>query len=121
MDEVLAQAALQAPMFQVRWRWNATRALAIPRLFKGKRMPPPIARMRSDDLLAAVFPQQVACQDNAAAGPIQIPDHPPLEERRARPVALRRALPAVEASGMGALDPAAIAEVADQVFPEARD
>jgi ATP-dependent helicase Lhr and Lhr-like helicase len=179
--EVLAQAALQAPMFQVRWRWNATRALAIPRFFKGKRMPPPIARMRSDDLLAAVFPQQVACQDNAAGGPIDIPDHPlvaetlkdclteamdapalrevlarigrgevrllavdtaepspmsheilgakpwaylddaPLEERRARAVALRRALPAAEASGMGALDPAAIAEVAEQVFPEARD
>ena len=181
LDEVLVQAALQAPMFQVRWRWNATRALAIPRLFKGRRMPPPIARMRSDDLLAAVFPQQVACQDNAAGGPIPIPDHPlvaetlrdclgeamdaaglrevverigrgevrlvavdtaepspmsheilgakpwaylddaPLEERRARAVALRRALPAVEASGLGALDPAAIAEVQEQVFPEVRD
>jgi ATP-dependent Lhr-like helicase len=181
VDEVLAQAALQAPMFQVRWRWNATRALAIPRLFKGKRMPPPIARMRADDLLAAVFPQQVACQDNAPGGPIEIPDHPlvqetlkdclgeamdaaglraivgriargelrlvavdtpepspmsheilgarpwaylddaPLEERRARAVALRRALPAAEASGAGALDPAAIAEVAEQVFPVVRD
>jgi ATP-dependent Lhr-like helicase len=181
VDEVLAQAALQAPMFAVRWRWNATRALAIPRLFKGKRMPAPIARMRADDLLAAVFPQQVACQDNAAGGPVEIPDHPlvaetlrdclceamdapglaevlgriargevrlvavdtpepspmsheivgarpwaylddaPLEERRARAVALRRALPAAEATGVGALDPAAIAEVAEQIWPVVRD
>jgi ATP-dependent Lhr-like helicase len=181
VDEVLAQAALQAPMFRVRWRWNATRALAIPRLFKGKRMPAPIARMRSDDLLAAVFPAQIACQDNAPGGPIELPEHPlvaetirdclceamdapglravigaiargeirlvavdtaepspmsheivgarpwaylddaPLEERRARAVAMRRALPAAEADAIGALDEAAIAEVSEQVWPVVRD
>ena len=52
--EVLTAAALQSPMFPVRWRWDATRALAIPRMMNGKRTPPPIARMRADDLLAAI-------------------------------------------------------------------
>jgi len=181
VDEVLTQAVLQAPMFEVRWRWNATRALAIPRVWRGRRMPPPLARMRAQDLLAAVFPAQVACQDNAPAGPIGIPDHPlvaetlrdclgeamdagalrallgrmergevrllavnspepsplaqeilgarpwaylddaPLEERRARAVAVRRALPPVEAAGAGALDPAAVAAVADEAAPAPRD
>jgi ATP-dependent Lhr-like helicase len=177
VEEVLTQAALQAPMFPVRWRWAATRALAIPRMRGGRKLPPPIARMRADDLLAAVFPAAVACQDNAdlRAGPVAAPDHPlveealrdclseamdadglrallgriergearllardlaepsplaheilgarpwaflddaPLEERRARAVVLRRALPAAEAAGVGALDPEAVREVAAQV------
>jgi ATP-dependent Lhr-like helicase len=181
-EEVLTQAALQAPMFGIRWRWAATRALALPRMMGGKKVPPPIARMRADDLLATVFPLAVACQDNADQhGPVELPDHPllreamrdcleeamdlhglqallerveagdvrllardtaepspmsheivgarpwaflddaPLEERRARAVALRRTLPAAEAGEMGALDPAAIAEVAQQVWPDVRD
>jgi ATP-dependent Lhr-like helicase len=179
--EVLTQAALQAPMFQVRWRWVATRALALPRMLGGKRVPPAIARMRAEDLLAAVFPQAVGCQDNAPGGPIELPDHPlvteamrdclheamdldglhallariragevrlvardtaepspmsheivgarpyaylddaPLEERRARAVAMRRSLPAAEAGTIGALDPEAVAEVASQVWPVVRD
>ena len=182
-EEVLTAAALQSPMFPVRWRWCATRALAIPRMQGGRKLPPPIARMRSDDLLAAVFPLAVSCQDNADlhAGPIEPPDHPlvkealrdclyeamdypalaallgriargevrllardtaepspmsheivgarpwaylddaPLEERRARAVVLRRALPSEEAAGLGALDPAAAREVAEQVWPDVRD
>jgi ATP-dependent Lhr-like helicase len=182
-EEVLVAAALQSPMFPVRWRWDATRALALPRMVNGKRVPPAIARMRADDLLAAVFPMAVACQDNAEqhAGPLEPPDHPlvaealrdclheamdypgllsflrrleagevrvvardlpepsplahaivgarpwaflddaPLEERRARAVALRRALPAEEAGGLGALDAGAIGEVAAQVWPDVRD
>jgi ATP-dependent Lhr-like helicase len=179
--DVLAQAALQSPMFGVRWRWDATRALAIPRMRGGKKLPPNLARMKADDLLAAVFPQAVACQDNAPAGPVEPPDHPlvdetlrdclheamdcdglvallrrieagevrlvavdtaepsplsheivgarpwaylddaPLEERRARAVAVRRALPRAEAEAIGALDPAAIREVAGQVWPDVRD
>ena len=67
IEEVLTQAVLQAPIFGTRWRWNATRALAILRHTGGKKVPPPLQRMRSDDLLAAVFPAQVACQDNAPA------------------------------------------------------
>jgi ATP-dependent Lhr-like helicase len=183
VDEVLTQAALQAPMFGVRWRWAATRALALPRVWKGKRIPPALLRMRADDLLAAVFPAQVACQDNAPAGPVEVPDHPlvaealrdcleeamdlpalrellgelrrgalrlvavdtpepsplaqellgarpwaylddaPLEERRARLVAVRRALPAADAAGhaLARLDPAAVAQVAADRWPDVRD
>ena len=58
------QAALQAPMFGTRWRWNATRSLALLRFQGGKRVPPPLQRMRADDLLAAVFPGAAGCQDN---------------------------------------------------------
>ena len=180
VEEVLRQAVLQAPMFGVRWRWAATRALAIPRVWKGKRIPPPLARMRAEDLLAAVFPAQVACQDNAPPGPIEVPDHPlvleamrdclteamdlpalrdllgevgrgevrllavdtrepsplsheilggkpwsylddaPLEERRARMVAVRRALPE-DAASLARLDPAAVEEVSADVWPDVRD
>jgi ATP-dependent Lhr-like helicase len=82
VDEVLTQAALQSPMFPIRWRWDATRALALPRVLGGRKVPPPIARMRADDLLAAVFPMAVACQDNADlhAGPVEPPDHPLVAE-----------------------------------------
>jgi ATP-dependent Lhr-like helicase len=183
IEEVLTQAALQSPMFPIRWRWDATRALALPRMLGGRKVPPPVARMRADDLLAAVFPLAVACQDNADqhAGPVEPPDHPlvaealrdclgeamdaeglkslllrieagqvrlvardlaepsplaheilgakpwaflddaPLEERRARAVVMRRALPAAEAAGLGALDPDAVREVVEQARPEARD
>lgn len=175
----LTQAALQSPMFTSRWRWNITRALALLRHNGGKRVPMPIQRMRADDMLAAVFPEQVACGDNHPTGPIQLPDHPlvaetmdnclyeamdlyglkkllsnirtgavatvavetpapspmsheilnanpyaflddaPLEERRARAVSLRRTDPDL-ATGIGALDPAAIATVKAQAWPEVR-
>ncbi|HEU4385707.1 MAG TPA: DEAD/DEAH box helicase [Anaeromyxobacteraceae bacterium] len=183
VGDVLTQAALQAPMFPVRWRWAATRALAIPRMRSGRRLPPPIARMRADDLLAAVFPAAVACQDNAdpGAAPVEPPDHPlveealrdclteamdaeglqallgrvergevrlvcrdlaepsplaheilgarpwaflddaPLEERRARAVVLRRALPPEEAVGAGALDAGAVRQVVAEVALAPRD
>jgi ATP-dependent Lhr-like helicase len=75
-EETLAQALLLSPMFQVRWRWNLGRALAVLRQRGGRRTPPPIQRMEADDLMAAVFPGLAACQENAAAGPIEIPDHP---------------------------------------------
>jgi ATP-dependent Lhr-like helicase len=176
----LAQAALAAPMFDNRWRWNASRALAVLRFEGGRKVPMPLQRMRAEDLLAAVFPQQLGCADNAPAGPIPIPDHPlvaetidnclreamdldgldavlggiadgsigtvavdtvapsplsheilhsnpytylddaPLEERRARAVTLRQAIPELGA-GLGALDPAAIEEVAAQAWPVVRD
>ena len=179
VEEVLTQAMLPSPMFGVRWRWNASRALAVLRFAGGRKVPPPIQRMRSDDLLASVFPDQVACQENLT-GDIRIPDHPlvnetvrdclheamdldglravlagiesgairtravdtaepspfcheilnanpyaflddaPLEERRARAVQLRRTLGS-DPGGMGALDPAAIATVADESWPVVRD
>ena len=74
--EVLAQALLLSPMFQVRWRWNLGRALVVLRQRGGRRTPPPIQRMEADDLMAAVFPALAGCQENAGAGPIEIPDHP---------------------------------------------
>ncbi len=179
VEEVLTQAMLPSPMFGVRWRWNASRALAVLRFAGGRKVPAPIQRMRSDDLLASVFPDQVACQENLT-GDIRIPDHPlvnetvrdclheamdldglravlagiesgairtvavdtaepsplcheilnanpyaflddaPLEERRARAVQLRRSLGS-DPGGMGALDPAAIATVADESWPVVRD
>ena len=177
--DVLTQAMLPAPMFTARWRWNASRALAVLRFAGGRKVPPPIQRMRSDDLLASVFPDQVACQENLT-GEIRIPSHPlvdetirdclheamdldglraviaaiedgriatraietaepsafsheilnanpyaflddaPLEERRARAVQLRRTLPR-DAREVGALDAAAIAEVARESWPLVRD
>ena len=75
-EEVLAQALLLSPMFQVRWRWNLGRALVVLRQRGGRRTPPPIQRMEADDLMAAVFPALAGCQENAGAGPIEIPDHP---------------------------------------------
>ncbi|HXH21173.1 MAG TPA: DEAD/DEAH box helicase [Dehalococcoidia bacterium] len=74
-EEALRQSILYAPVFPTRWRWNATRALAVLRQSGGRRIPPQLQRMRSDDLLAAVFPEQVGCQENLT-GPLTIPDHP---------------------------------------------
>ncbi|HJT32930.1 MAG TPA: DEAD/DEAH box helicase, partial [Pirellulales bacterium] len=72
---LLVQALLAVPMFQIRWRWNATRALAILRQRGGKKVPPPLQRFHADDLLTAVFPAQTACQENVT-GDIEVPDHP---------------------------------------------
>ena len=180
VEHVLTQAMLDSPMFGARWKWNASRALAVPRFMGGRKVPPPIQRIRADDLLAAVFPDQVACAENLT-GEIRIPDHPlvnetisnclheamdidglkeileriaensiktvavdtrepspfcheilnsnpysylddaPIEERRTRAVQLRRTLPAEDAAGLGALDPEAIAQVAQESWPVVRD
>jgi len=180
VQDVLLQALFQAPLFGTRWRWDATRALAIQRFKSGRKVPAPLQRMRSDDMLAAIFPAQVACQDNAIPGDIEPPDHPlvfetirdclteamdveglkkvleginngdiqvyakdtvqpsafshqilnampyaflddaPLEERRARAVSLRRALPD-DAQDLGALDPRAIREETSNAWPRIRD
>ncbi len=72
---LLVQALCAAPMFEVRWRWDAGISLALPRFRGGKKIPPQIARMNAEDLLASVFPDQVACAENLP-GEIEIPDHP---------------------------------------------
>jgi len=72
--DTLEHAILDSPMFAARWRWNLNRSLMVLRFRNGRRNPPPIQRMESDDLFAAVFPQAAACQDNVT-GPIEIPDH----------------------------------------------
>ncbi len=179
VEQVLTQALLDAPMFGARWRWNATRALAILRMRAGRKVAPQLQRMRADDLLAACFPDQAACAENLT-GPVRIPDHvlvretianclreamdldgllvvlraleagairtvavdtpepsvfsheiinanpyaylddAPLEERRTRAVQLRRTL-RDDVDGAGILDPAAIAEVAQESWPVVRD
>lgn len=178
--EVLEQAVLASPIFTARWRWDASRALILQRFQGGKKVAPPIQRMRADDLLASVFPDAAACPENLDAQP-RVPDHPlvrevmrdalteamdvdglkqilehvingsiqclavdtpvpsqfsheilnanpfaylddaPLEERRARAVEMRRALPESILSEVGKLDPAAIAEVRAQAWPDVRD
>jgi ATP-dependent Lhr-like helicase len=77
LQEAVEQALLVAnsPVWQARWRWNTTRSLAILRQRNGKRVPPPLQRMKADDLMAAVFPRLVACQENVT-GAIELPDHP---------------------------------------------
>lgn len=180
VEDLLSQAVLTSPIFATRWRWTAGRALALLRFQGGKKVPPQIQRMRSDDLLAGVFPQALACQENIS-GDITIPDHPlvretmkdalteamdidglknildamssgrirciavdtpvpsqfsheilnanpyaylddaPLEERRARAVEMRRMLPEAVLSEIGRLDPAAIAEVREEAWPDVRD
>src|SRR4029078_3815879 len=80
LREDLAQAALASPMFTNRWRWNATHSLSLLRYAGGKKVPMPLQRMRAQDLLAAVFPEQLGCQDNRGGGPIEIPDHPLVNE-----------------------------------------
>ena len=74
VDDTLQHAILDSPMFLARWRWNLNRSLMVLRFRGGRRNPPPIQRMESDDLMAAVFPQAAACQENVT-GPIEIPDH----------------------------------------------
>ncbi len=180
VKEVLEQAVIASPIFGARWKWDAGRALAVLRFAHGKKVPVQIQRMRADDLLAAIFPDAAACQDNIV-GDIRFPDHPlvrevmkdvltealdlkgltqvlqgirqgvirtvavdtpapsqfsheilnanayaflddaPLEERRARAVELRRSLPESLASEAGRLDPAAIAEVRRDAWPDVRD
>lgn len=74
--DVLTQALLDAPLFNIRWRWNANVSLAVPRFSGGRKVPPPIQRMQAEDLIAVVFPDQIACAENLTAGHREIPDHP---------------------------------------------
>ena len=78
-QNVLEQASLDSPIFGTRWRWDANRSLALLRFQGGKKVPPQIQRIRSDDLLASVFPDVAACQENIV-GEIKIPNHPLVNE-----------------------------------------
>ena len=75
VQRMFEQAVLVVPIFQNRWRWNATRALQVPRAKLGKKVPPALQRFRSEDLLTAVFPKLTGCQENVV-GDIELPDHP---------------------------------------------
>jgi len=174
--ELLEQASIASPIFKNRWRWAAGRSLQLLRFSKGKRVAPQIQRIRSEDLMASVFPQAAACFETIV-GDIQIPDHPlvnevmqdvlqeamdleglidllrgiqtgairclavdtptpsvfahellnanpyayldeaGLEERRARATSLGRTLP----DEPGKIDPAAIAAIRKEMWPDLRD
>lgn len=73
-QRLLEQAILYIPMFQIRWRWNANRALLVPRRDKGKRIPPALQRFRADDLMTSVFPLLTGCQENVV-GELKMPEH----------------------------------------------
>jgi ATP-dependent Lhr-like helicase len=73
--ETLVQAVLDSPIFETRWRWSTTLALAVPRNRGGARIPNQLQRMYAEDLLQAAFPDAAACQDNIQ-GAREIPDHP---------------------------------------------
>jgi len=77
--DVLTQAVLDVPMFNVRWRWVANLSLALPRFRAGKKIPPRLQRMNAEDLVASVFPDQLACAENIQ-GTREIPDHPLVEQ-----------------------------------------
>jgi ATP-dependent helicase Lhr and Lhr-like helicase len=79
VKEILIQAMLDSPIFEVRWRWNASRALAVLRRYPGKKVPPQIQRMQSEDLIALVFPDQIACFENIQ-GPREVPRHPLVDQ-----------------------------------------
>lgn len=79
VGHVLEQAVLASPIFATRFRWDANRSLALLRFQGGKKVPPYLQRLKADDLLAAVFPEAAACQDNVN-GDIELPDHPLINE-----------------------------------------
>ncbi|HET9625539.1 MAG TPA: helicase-related protein, partial [Kofleriaceae bacterium] len=74
-EETLVQALLDRPMFEIRWRWNVTRALTVLRRRGGKKVAPHLIKMRAADTLSVVFPQAQACGENIV-GDREIPDHP---------------------------------------------
>jgi ATP-dependent Lhr-like helicase len=78
--QLLCQALLDAPMWNIRWRWNVTRSLAVLRRRGGKKIPPQLQRMDAEDLLTAIFPDQLACAENLTAGEREIPSHPLVDQ-----------------------------------------
>ena len=77
--ETLVQAVLVSPIFETRWRWTTTLALAVPRSRNGARLPAQIQRMIAEELLAAIFPDAAACQDNIH-GARELPEHPLVDQ-----------------------------------------
>lgn len=77
--DILVQALLDSPMFPIRWRWNAARSLALPRQRGGRKIAAPLQRMESENLLAAVFPDQLACLENIAGDRV-VPEHPLVQQ-----------------------------------------
>ncbi len=72
---LLVQALLDTPIFQTRLRWCAATALAISRRDSRGRVPPQIQRSQVENLIARIFPDQLACLENLS-GERRVPDHP---------------------------------------------
>lgn len=70
----LVQAMLDAPMFEVRFRHVATRALAVMRSMRGRKVPAWIQRLRTQELITAIFPRRNACFENRPPA-LEIPGH----------------------------------------------
>ena len=79
VKDVLIQALLDAPMFPTRWRWVANTALAVPRTRAGKKVPAIFQRNNAEDLIAIIFPDQLACNENIT-GTREVPDHPLVDQ-----------------------------------------
>src|SRR5205809_4689333 len=77
--ETLVQAVLDSPIFETRWRWTTTLALAVPRSRNGAKLPAQIQRMIAEELLAAIFPDAAACLDNIQ-GARELPKHPLVDQ-----------------------------------------
>lgn len=73
-EAILVQAVLDAPLFDVRWRWNAAVAMALPRMIAGRKVAPQVQRLKSQALVEAVFPALAKPLASFAERPL--PDHP---------------------------------------------
>jgi len=79
VKEILIQALLDAPMFATQWRWNCNISLAVPRNRNGKRVPAQFQRNNAEDLIAVIFPDQIACLENIT-GQREVPQHPLVDQ-----------------------------------------
>jgi ATP-dependent Lhr-like helicase len=117
--DVLIQAVLAAPMFEVRFRHVATRALAVMRSSRGKKVPAWIQRLRSQELLSSIFPGQQACFENRP-GAIELPDHFVIEETirecLEESTDLPRTIQLLEGIESGAIRTVAVDAIAPSVF-----
>src|SRR3984957_13594776 len=117
--DVLVQALLAAPMFEVRFRHVATRALAVMRSSRGKKVPAWIQRLRSQELLSSIFPGQQACFENRP-GAIQLPDHFVIDETirecLEESTDLPRTIQLLEGIESGAIATVAVDGIAPSVF-----
>ncbi len=77
--DTLVQAVLDSPIFETRWRWTATLALAVPRNRNGAKVPGQLQRMYALDVLQSVFPDAAACLDNLQ-GAREVPAHPLVDQ-----------------------------------------
>ena len=80
VEDLLTQALLDSPMFTARWRWNASRALAVLRSRAARKFLLPFNACGRMICLPAVFPDQAACGENLVGPDIRIPDHPLVSE-----------------------------------------